>query len=158
MSTPRALLVGGLLAAGLTGCTTVQFTNKYVEAPGILRVHLDALDPFKKRLWILDAALENVSDEQIIVQLRDITCHRGEHEGKLEYQRPFGIGERTIDLAPGEKKRFDIKCAYSPTKPPPEGDTLRLHIARVFADKVGDGRSLGDVIARDIEWSYLIEE
>jgi len=144
-----------MLALGaLAGCTAVQFTNKYIEAPGVVRVHIASVDTYEKRRWLLDASIENVGDQQVIVQLRDITCHRGDRQGALEYRNPFGIGERSIDLKPGETKALEVKCLYSKTEDPPEGRQYRLRVARVFADRTGDGSALGEVLARDLEWSY----
>lgn len=150
----RPSLLAGLMLITMSGCTTVQFTNKYIDAEDVVRFHIQAVNTYERRRWLLDSSLENIGDRSVIVQLRDIHCYRGDREGELEYRNLFGIGERSIDLKPAETKKLNVSCGFTKSKAAPEGRNFRLTIDRVFADKTGEGHALGDVLARDIEWTY----
>lgn len=150
----RPSLLACLALITMSGCTTVRFANKHVDADGIVRFHIHATNTYESHRWLLDSSLENMGDRSIIVQLRDIHCFRGEHEGEIEYRTLFGIGERSIDLKPGETKALNVKCGYPTLEAAPKGRVFRLTISRVFADRTGEGHALGEVLARDIEWVY----
>lgn len=123
-----------------------------VEQPETVRLSIEALDPTLSKKWVFTMRLHNLSEASQIVLLHDLHCFRGDVEGELAF-RVFGIGERTMDLHPGEQKTFDFDCQFSETPMPRDGP-YRLVVAKVFSNPSGDGSSPGPVIARDLAWAY----
>jgi hypothetical protein len=79
--------------------------------------------------YVISVDLRNESREGLMVRSSGIRCVRGTWEGATNYGASFGIGERTIDLQPGETKSVKLLCDHGRDV---EGD-FALKIDRVEA-------------------------
>lgn len=88
------------------------------------------------------------SDNGIIIFLSDLGCQRGTVRGQLKHTF-FNTGERTIDFKPNETKSFNLVCRLAGE---PRGD-FKLSVAKVYSNPSMDGKTVGKVLAKDLNWS-----
>lgn len=142
-----ACLLASLLllsGCGITRASLVPEDNKVI-GEGVLAVWGD---------WIVDKGdkfdvhlhLQNCSKQSIIVFARDISGAKGDSPGKVGFPA-FGIGERTIDLAPAQIKSVTLGCKHGAAK----GD-FKITVNRVFANPSDDRRTPGEVVATKVKW------
>lgn len=84
--------------------------------------------------YVISVDLKNNGEIPIVIRSEGIRCVRGSYEGKATYGASFGIGERSIDLVPGEVKTVKLLCDHGGGI---TGD-FALKIARVDED-LGQG-------------------
>ena len=77
----------------------------------------------------------------------EIQCYHGASQGVLKHTF-FNTGERTIDFAPTETKSFNAVCDLQGEKG--TGD-FRIVIGSVYSNAAGDGKTRGELLAKDIE-------
>lgn len=123
--------------------------NKVTKA-GVITLSADWLKD-KGKKYDIAFRMKNEHKTGIIVRLDDMRCYRGETEGVLKHTF-FNVGERTIDMRPGQLKKFTMVCHV--------GDksvgTYRIVVGHVYENASGDGRSLGKALAQDVTWQVTI--
>ena len=93
--------------------------------------------------------IQNDSEtKDIIVLINDLKCSRGDLSGRIKHTF-FNTGERTIDLTPGEHKKFNLVCYLSEET---EGEYV-LEIKRVYANPSNDGATRGNILASNLRWT-----
>ena len=129
-------------------------TNK-VTRKGVLSVSADWIkekgDKFDIRL-----NLENEADFPVIVMLHELRCMRGKKEASLKHatiSAALNIGEKTIDLEAHEVKSFTLVC---PHRGEPIGE-YKVIVKSVYSNRSGDGKTKGDLLAKDIDWAVIIK-
>ncbi len=141
-----------LLIAATIACTHKKIATdpgNVAGQKGVVSAWAEWVKP-KTKKYDLHFHIKNESDKTIIVKLGDINCYRGERSGDVRYTF-FNTGERTIDVGPGQDKHANMVCSFGV---PQTGD-FRVVIRRVFANPSNDGKTTGDVIAKDIVWQQL---
>lgn len=88
------------------------------------------------------------ADKSIVVFLSDMNCGRGAQLGQLKHTF-FNTGERTIDFHPKQTKSFNLVCNYGEKT---KGD-FKLSIAKVYDNPSNDGKTVGKVLAKDLNWT-----
>lgn len=97
--------------------------------------------------------IRNEGEKPIIIMLRGMRCYRGGGEGELKHTF-FNTGEKTIDFRAGETKKFTLVCEIGEKY---KGD-YRIVVGRVYENTGGDGKTLGKVLAKDVDWKVSIAE
>ena len=92
--------------------------------------------------------LANQTDHDIIIMLKDLDCARGGYTGTLVHAA-FGGGDRKIDVGPRGQKALTMVCLLDDG---PETGEYQIVIRRVFDNPNADGATLGEVLAKNIEW------
>lgn len=147
-------LIIWVVTFGILGLSSLGCSSKLVLDTKVNRVEKDG----KVAIWAywvkdkgskydIQFAIQNISENPFLFYLRDFDCFRGATPGRLKHTF-FNTGERTIDFAVGEVKRFTMFCKHGPVG----GGDFRLRIGQIFANPSGDGRTAGDVITQDVNW------
>jgi hypothetical protein len=92
--------------------------------------------------------IHNASKNDIIIELKDMSCSRGETVGRLEHTF-FNTGERTIDIRVNQLKTFNLVCTYDNIT---KGD-FKIAIDRIYDNPKADGKDRGNVLAHGLVWS-----
>jgi hypothetical protein len=146
MNIATTLLAAVLLIGGCTARRTMLVADDNRVEEGELALWSD---------WFVDRgekfdvhlSLKNRSKKPILVFSRDLSGGRGEAGSRARFPA-FGIGERTIDLQPGEEKSVIVGFRSGSGT----GD-FTVTVTKVFANPSGDGKTPGDVIEEDVEWT-----
>ncbi len=146
MRASAGLLASLLLLAGcaINHTSLVPEDNK-VTSGGVLAVWSDWIvekgDKFDVQLHF-----QNLSKKAIVFFAHDISGAKGDSPGRIGFP-VFGIGERTVDLGPGEIKSMVLSCKHGPGT----GD-FKIAVNKVFENPTGDGKTPGQEIASGVEW------
>ncbi len=148
----RAYVLGlALLSSVFAGCAHGrEFAVPYepVRERGVVSIWVNHLeddgDKFDVKLNV-----KNDSSGWVIVRSEDIRMLRGDVECRVKHAN-FGIGERVIDIAPGQTKT----AALVGVLPGLVDGPYRVVVAKVYANPPGDGRALGEVVAEGLEWKF----
>ena len=99
--------------------------------------------------YVIRVAIHNDGAVPIVIRSEGLRCIRGSFEGKATYGASFGIGERSIDLMPGEIKTVKLLCDHGTGA---TGD-FGLKIARIDVDRSvdADGEPIEDVDQGPVE-------
>lgn len=97
--------------------------------------------------FVMTFQLKNEANTGLILQLQDAVCWRGEQRANFKHAQ-FGIGERTIDLQPGETKPFNMVCEHSAAA----GGSYGLGLLSVWDNPSNDGRTPRDRVLTDVLW------
>jgi len=136
------------LAAVIAACghKKIATDNNVAEKKGVLSMYASWVKP-KGNKYDMKFHIRNLSDKAIIVKFGDVNCYRGDHTGTVKYTF-FNTGERTIDMAPGQEKAANMVCSFG-------GETtgdFKVVIHRVFENPSNDGKTTGNVMAKEIIW------
>ncbi len=102
----------------------------------------------KGKKYDIRLAVTNEHKYPIIILLGETKCYRGNTRGELKHTF-FNTGERTIDFKVGERKSFNMVCKYGFKQ---KGD-FKITLGRIHSNPSGDGKTLGAVLATDLEWT-----
>lgn len=146
------VLALGCLLVGCSHGRKIKFSpsENRVTRSGAISLSAEWLKDKGKRFDI-GLRLRNEHEKPVIVLLREMRCYRGNTEGVLKHTF-FNTGERTIDLRVGQLKSFKFDCVVGERT---HGD-FRVIVGRVYENGSGDGRSLGKVLAQDVEWRAVV--
>ncbi len=137
-------LILGFLSVG---CAHKKIaTDQVAKKDGVVTIWADWVKP-KTKKFDLHFHIKNESDKTIIVMLRDMGCMRGEKVGQVKYTF-FNTGEKTIDIGPGMDKHANMVCVLGMEA---KGD-FKVTLARVYENPSNDGKTPGEVMAKDIKW------
>ena len=118
-----------------------------IKKDGVLLAHVAWIkDKGQKFDFNLHIHNEN-EDKGMIIFLSDLRCKRGTVTGVVKHTF-FNTGEKTIDFKPNERKDFNLVCRTEGTE---KGD-FQLKIAKVYDNPSLDGKTVGKVIAENLEW------
>lgn len=92
--------------------------------------------------------ISNETKGSIIIHHSSMLCARGPKNGILKHSF-FGAGEKTIDFATGQTKKFRMTCDIDDKS---TGD-FTITIPKVYENPTGDGRTTGKVVGSDIIWT-----
>jgi len=87
------------------------------------------------------------------VLLKEMQCYRGGLRGELAHTF-FNTGERTINFARGQEKSFNLICKLG--EKASEGGEYRIVVGSVYENASGDGKTIGKVLKKDVEWKVRI--
>ena len=146
-----SLLIAAIVGAGL-GCGHGKIdaggANYVVKGGSALEVRAEWIKD-KGDKWDGEFFFRNTHSSGIILLLTDISCGRGAVTGQVKHSF-FNTGERTIDLRPGEMKRFVLVCRMGVDVE--EGEFF-LNIKRVSEDTDGQGKVRGKVLIENVRWA-----
>ena len=127
--------------------------EKYkVTRPNIAKVSVEWIKN-KGKKFDVHLSIENLADFPIIMMLSDFKCSKSGHTAALRHTH-WNMGERTIDFKTGESKDFTMVCPHGEVdEKEPE---YKINIQRVDSNKSGDGKTTGQIIAKDIEWKVKV--
>ena len=148
----KTLLSLVLLATLLTSCATKKITvgENEVSKKGVFALSAKFLKQ-KKKLFAGEFAFHNLNSEKsYIIFLRDVQCKWGDQRGIARNDRPFNIGEKTINIHPGGTKMVKLRCDV-PSKGKGE---MQVAVKKIYDNKNHDGKSASKVFAKDIVWKY----
>jgi len=91
--------------------------------------------------------ISNISEKFFIIMLHDLRCFKGDRPGTLMHTF-FNTGERTIDFLPNETKSFKFVCRIGSQST----GKYKISIMRIYENPNRDGKQLGKIIAKDIDW------
>ncbi|MEZ4240690.1 MAG: hypothetical protein R3F59_31965 [Myxococcota bacterium] len=106
-------------------------------------IEIDATRPD----FVLIVRFRNDGDVPLVMHTGSMRCLRGEMELPVGHGN-FGIGERWLDLMPGESKTAQLLCDHGPEA---TGD-YGLVIPAVYTNPSGDGRTEGEPLVTDLVW------
>lgn len=135
-------LLPGLLAAGAEAkqYELLRPLNQ-VTAGETITVGADFIKPQHDRYVIRLVLVNEATDRALLVRMDELQCSWGGARATLKHSA-FGIGERSMDLRPGEAKAFTMSCLTGPST----GD-FRVDLLRVYDD------SVGDILFEGVTWS-----
>jgi len=147
MRTGSAAVVLALAAAGCGGTryTLTPESNTQTQE-NVISVWANWVKD-KGEKFDVDLRVKNLSDKMQILYSDDITGSRGATTGTIKHAR-LGIGERTIDIAPGQTKSLVIVCIHDGE---PSGDFV-IRLGRIYDNPSGDRKTSGAVVSEGIEW------
>ena len=149
MKTFGIVSVGLVLA--LMGCgkknVVLNAEENKVTKSGVISVWGTELKIKSKKFDVL-LHITNESKGSIIIHHSSMLCARGAKNGILKHSF-FGAGEKTIDFATGQSKKFRMTCDIDDKS---TGD-FTITIPKVYENPTGDGRTSGKVIGSDIIWT-----
>ncbi|MBA2404894.1 MAG: hypothetical protein H0V66_09005 [Bdellovibrionales bacterium] len=143
-----------ILLAVLTiaSCTTKKIPVTAEEAT--MKDVLTMNTPFikkKSKLFTGDFHLRNLSAKNsMIIFLHDITCNWGDQVGVVRNDRPFNIGEKTINIPIGSVKTVKLRCDVSNTG----SGEMSFTIKRIFDNANHDGQTAGSILGENLTWKY----
>jgi hypothetical protein len=147
MRTGWVVVALALAAAGCGGHRRMLAPDSNTQTrEGVLSVWAD---------WVVDKGdkfdvelnLQNRSDRTLVLFSQDITGARGTTPGVVKHGH-FGLGERAIDLSPGQLKTFTFVCVHGKGA---RGD-FSLRLGKIFDNPSNDRKTPGDVMAEGLEW------
>ncbi len=155
----RAWLLGLALSLLplLTGCAGGRaFAVPYepVTRAGVISVWVHHLEDFGDRFDV-KLNMRNESAGTLIVRADDLRMFRGDTQCQVKAGR-FNIGEemilgaRIFDIKPGETRTAGITGQLPTVVTGP----FRVIVAEVWSNPTADGRAMGEIVARDLEWKY----
>ncbi len=107
----------------------------------------------KGKLFAGEFALRNLNDKKsVIILLSDIKCKWGDQTGHVKNDRPFNIGEKTINIHVLGVKNAKLKCEV----PKKGSGEMQLIVKRIYNNVNHDGKSLGKVLTKDFVWKHSL--
>lgn len=123
-------------------------SNKIVDK-GVVTVAIPWLKD-KGDKYDINLSIHNENDEKgMIIFLSDLGCKRGGVAGQLKHTF-FNTGERTIDFRPGQTKEMTLVCKTEGSK----SGAFELTVAKVYANPTLDGKTVGKILARNLNWQF----
>ena len=105
----------------------------------------------KGKKYDISFHIKNESEKPIIIMLGEMHCFRGSVEGELKHTF-FNTGEKTINFRGSETKNFTLVCQLDEKL---KGD-YRILVKQVYENAGGDGKTLGKVLGKDLDWKVSI--
>lgn len=129
----------------------LESVSNKVEAKDAIRLWANWVKD-KGKKYDVQLAIENIHKSDIIIYLKDIRCFRGNSSGQFKHTF-FNTGERTIDFVIDEVKEFNLVCRLNAEG---EKGPYKIVIEKVYSNPSQDGKSRGEVIAENIQWSVQL--
>lgn len=132
-----------------------NLSENYSSYPNLFKVWATHIKD-KGRKYSVDFNMRNESKEPLIVNLSDIKCYKGNILGELNRHirgARQGVGEKIIDLGPGETKSFELLCDFNHNKV--KQGNFSIIIERIFDNPPGDHKTSGKVLARELTWKAI---
>ncbi|MEZ4240640.1 MAG: hypothetical protein R3F59_31710 [Myxococcota bacterium] len=113
-----------------------------VTAGETLTVAAERIEPQNDHYTVFLKLTNQSADRALMMSHDELQCWWGPSQAMLKHAT-FGIGERRIDLRPGESKTFPMNCM---TGARGTGD-FKVNILHVYDD------STGDLLLDDVSWT-----
>lgn len=155
MSHMKNLLISLLGFCSLTsfaGRTEIAAQDNKVTKPGVITIYADWVKN-KGKKYDINMTFINEHDKGIIILIKEMRCSKGKRDGEIKHTF-FNTGERTIDFGAGQKKQFNLVCVLGEKAEGP----YQVRVANVYENASGDGKTMGKVLAKNVEWKVNIAE
>lgn len=146
-------IIIALAVLTLASCSTKRIPITADEA--VMKDYLSMNTTFikkKSKMFTGDFHMRNLSAKHsIIIFLHDIGCSWGDQIGIVRNDRPFNIGEKTINITIGSVKSVKLRCDVE--KSGAEGE-MSFTIKRVFDNPNHDGTTASSTLGENLVWKY----
>ncbi len=143
-----SILIAGILSlSACSGKKVLKEDNVDVTKNEVLDLRVNWLKN-KGDKFDLEMTVINISKEDIIIMLNDVSCAKGSFPGVLRHTF-FNTGEKTIDIRASQLKRFTLVCDLRTEVEGP----YTVSINRIYTNLNSDGVSKGKTIGDKVVWT-----
>ena len=136
----------------IAGCSTkkIPITSNEAALKDVLSFNTTFIKK-KSKLFTGDYNFRNLSAKNsILIYLHDITCSWGNQAGIVRNDRPFNIGEKTIDIKIGAVKMVKLRCDVNN-----EGSgEMTFTIKKIYDNPGHDGKIAGATLGENLVWKF----
>ena len=142
------IISGFFISIPLMGASkiTLGTEDNKVTKTGVISVYSSWLKE-KGKKYDLDFNLRNEHDKGIILLVNEVHCYRGKEEGITKLG-----GDNAMYFRAGELKDPVLTCKLSTSEP----GEYRVTIGKIHENISGDGKSLGKVLSKGLEWKLKL--
>lgn len=131
--------------AAMSACTTNIYPEEPVRYDGeLIKVQVDRIK-VKSSYYQVQSRVQNKSEKNLLIMFNSIECYCDGQAGRPQYV--LGIGERDFDLPPLVSKNLQFMCRFARSV---ECGEMKIKINSIFANPNGDGKTRGEILARDL--------